>query len=232
MRRMQMVGPDVKTRFARFQTRWRDPLLTTLTVLLAALLFVLAPLYAVGTIKSEIFELALILICTAALFVVSGSPLTVVAVLIAIGFTVAAAVLHFRHSTLDLYFYATSWTILGVSVGWAVARAVFGPGEVTYHRIMGAILLYLVIGATFVALVTFVGLSVPDAFSGIAIEDSPALPSNFIYFSFVTLTSTGYGDIVPVHPFARSLCNIEGIIGQLYPATLLARLVSLAIANR
>jgi hypothetical protein len=48
----------------------------------------------------------------------------------------------------------------------------------------------------------------------------------------VTLTSTGYGEIVPVHPFARSLCNIEGVIGQLYPATLLARLVSLAVANR
>ena len=63
-------------------------------------------------------------------------------------------------------------------------------------------------------------------------DNSPALPSNFIYFSFVTLTSTGYGEIVPVDPIARSLCNIEGIIGQLYPATLLARLVSLGIASR
>ena len=107
----------------------------------------------------------------------------------------------------------------------------FGPGEVTYHRIMGAILLYLVIGATFVALNTFVALSVPNAFSGVPMDDSPAVPDGFIYFSFVTLTSTGYGDIVPIHPFARSLCNIEGIIGQLYPATLLARLVSLAIVR-
>jgi voltage-gated potassium channel Kch len=229
---MQMVGPDVKTRFARLQARWRDPLLTTLTILLAIVLFVLAPLHAAGIVKSENFGLALLLICTAALFVVSGNPLTVVAVVVAIGFAVVAAALRLRHSPLDLYFDATAWTILGVSVGWVVARAVFGPGEVTYHRIMGAILLYLIIGATFVALYTFVGLSVPNAFSGVPIDDSPALPSNFIYFSFVTLTSTGYGEIVPVHPFARSLCNIEGIIGQLYPATLLARLVSLAVANR
>jgi hypothetical protein len=97
---------------------------------------------------------------------------------------------------------------------------------------MGAVLLYLIIGATFVALYTFLGLSIPNAFSGVPMDDSPALPSNFIYFSFVTLTSTGYGEIVPVHPFARSLCNVEGIIGQLYPATLLARLVSLEIARR
>jgi hypothetical protein len=42
----------------------------------------------------------------------------------------------------------------------------------------------------------------------------------------VTLTSTGYGDVVPVHPIARSLCNLESIVGQLYPAILLARLVT------
>ena len=62
-------------------------------------------------------------------------------------------------------------------------------------------------------------------------EDGPALASNLIYFSFVTLTSTGFGDIVPLHPLARSLCNVEGIIGQLFPATLLARLVSLEVVN-
>jgi voltage-gated potassium channel Kch len=48
-----------------------------------------------------------------------------------------------------------------------------------------------------------------------------------IYFSFVALTSTGYGDIVPLQPFARSLANLEGLVGQLFPATLIARLVTL-----
>lgn len=60
--------------------------------------------------------------------------------------------------------------------------------------------------------------------------DDGALASETIYFSFVTLTSIGYGDILPVHPIARSLSNVETIIGQLYPATLLARLVSLQLA--
>ena len=54
-----------------------------------------------------------------------------------------------------------------------------------------------------------------------------SLPSDLVYFSFTTLTTLGYGDIMPVHPIARSLSNIEAIIGQVYPATLLARLVSL-----
>jgi hypothetical protein len=63
-------------------------------------------------------------------------------------------------------------------------------------------------------------------------EANTALASKLIYFSFVTLTSTGYGDVFPVHPVARSLCNPETIIGQLYPATLLARLVSWEIEGR
>jgi Ion channel len=48
----------------------------------------------------------------------------------------------------------------------------------------------------------------------------------------MTLTTTGYGDIFPMHPMARSLCNLESIFGQLYPATLLARLVTLELAHR
>ncbi len=113
-----------------------------------------------------------------------------------------------------------------------VARAVFAPGIVTYHRVNGAVLLYLTIGLTFVALFTFVGLLAQNAFSGLVIVYGPQLTSNLIYFSFVTLTSVGYGDIVPVHPMARALCNLEGIIGQLYPATLLARLVTLELESR
>jgi len=46
------------------------------------------------------------------------------------------------------------------------------------------------------------------------------------------LTTTGFGDIAPVHPFARSLANLEAIVGQLYPATILARLVTLELEHR
>ena len=55
---------------------------------------------------------------------------------------------------------------------------------------------------------------------------------NLIYFSLITLTTTGYGDIVPMHAYARGLVNIEAVIGQLYPATLLARLVTLELKSR
>ncbi|KDP86646.1 hypothetical protein CF70_006185 [Cupriavidus sp. SK-3] len=57
----------------------------------------------------------------------------------------------------------------------------------------------------------------------------PADHSTWIYFSFVTLTTLGYGDITPVAHAAKSLAILEALIGQLYPAIVLARLVSLRV---
>jgi hypothetical protein len=91
---------------------------------------------------------------------------------------------------------------------------------------------YLLIAVAFATLFVFIGLSIPGAIKGITFEDDRSLASAVFYMSFVTLTSTGYGDIVPVHPLARSLCNIESVIGQLYPATLLARLVTLELRGQ
>ena len=108
----------------------------------------------------------------------------------------------------------------------------FRPGRVTYHRIVGAVLLYLLIAVCFATLFAFVGLSIPGAFRGVVFEDNATLASEIFYLSFATLTTTGYGDVVPVHPLARSLCNAEAVIGQLYPATLLARLVTLELSGR
>ena len=53
-----------------------------------------------------------------------------------------------------------------------------------------------------------------------------------LYFSLTTLTTTGYGDIVPVDPFARSLANLEAVIGPFYLAITVARLVTLELADR
>ena len=57
-------------------------------------------------------------------------------------------------------------------------------------------------------------------------------PRAFFYFSFVTLTTVGYGDVLPVHPVARSLAMLEAVTGSLYLAILVARLVSLSVSSR
>ncbi len=114
--------------------------------------------------------------------ILSGNPLAIVVMLAAVGLSVTAAVLRLQQpSTLDVYLKASAWTLMGLALIWVVTRAVFAPGRVTYHRVMGAILLYLAIGWTFVGLFTLVGLLAPDAFTGMTISDSPALQHNGIF---------------------------------------------------
>jgi hypothetical protein len=63
-------------------------------------------------------------------------------------------------------------------------------------------------------------------------SSAPARVGLLRYFSFVTLTTLGYGDILPVSPIARSLATSEALFGQLYPAVMIARLISLEILDR
>jgi len=152
------------------------------------------------------------------------------AILIALILVFVAAV---RQGTLlDRYLDAVAWLITGLTLSVVVARAVFARGRVTFHRVIGGVLLYLTNGVTFVALFGFLVLLVPDPLSNLGTLQGNFGIGNLIYFSFVTLTTIGYGDVVPLHPYARGLANVEAIIGQLYPATLLARLVTLELAVR
>jgi voltage-gated potassium channel Kch len=121
------------------------------------------------------------------------------------------------------------------ALGGVIGRAAFGPGRVTWHRVQGAIALYLVLGLLFAHLFGLLNVLVPAAFTNVPPglnADAVFYRGRLLYFSFVTLTTTGYGDIVPLHPVARSLATLEAVIGQLFPATLLARLVSLELEGR
>lgn len=223
-----------KKRFRELQERLSDPLLTALTIMLAILMFVIAPMQAAGVLAAHQFGIAFGLVLVAAVFIVSASRIAVTAILVGIALVVVATVLRLRQPTIiDVYLDASAWLITAVVLAVVIARAVFAAGQVTFHRVVGAILLYLNIGLFFAALFCFVTLIVPNAFTGLkSLQDNLAIAGDVIYFSFVTLTSVGYGDIVPVHPYARSLANVEAIIGQLYPATLLARLVTLHLEGR
>ncbi|MBW7961017.1 potassium channel family protein [Bradyrhizobium sp. BR 10261] len=217
----------------QLRERWADPALTVLTVLMVIMMFVIAPLQALGLFAFQVSELVLALLLVVGIFVISGSPIAVFGMLIALGMIVTGAILRIRSpSILDLNLFAGSWFIVGTTMAWAVARQTFAPGRVTYHRVIGAVLLYLTVAVIFAALYTFIGSLDPAAFVSMKVEDSPSLASEVIYFSFATMTTTGYGDVAPLHPVARSLCNMEAIFGQLYPATLLARLVTLEIEHR
>jgi hypothetical protein len=121
-------------------------------------------------------------------------------------------------------------TAFDLAIAWAVANVAFGAGRVTGHRIMGAVILYLTIALVFANAYRICTLLLHNAFSGLDAAHGH-FAGNTLYFSLSTLTTTGFGDIAPLHPLVRSIANLESVIGQLFPATLLARLVTLHAAT-
>ena len=222
--------PDVQ----ELRRKYSDWLLTLLTALIVLMLFVFAPLQAKGFYAFQGFAIAGLLVVIGGVTILSASPIPLALMCIAFvaNVVVFSMQLYQPPWAYNLHLLAAAWLIISITLGTIVARQVFRRGRVTYHRIVGAVLLYLLIAMCFATLFAFLGLSVPDAFRGVAFEDNAALASELFYLSFATLTTTGYGDLVPVHPFARSLCNAEAVIGQLYPATLLARLVTLELSGK
>jgi len=214
----------------QLRRKYSDSLLTLMTALLLLMIFVFAPLQAKGFFALQGFAIAGLLVISGSVLILSASPTALVLMSIAFITNLAVFLLRLYHPwPYNLHLLAAAWLIISMTLGVVVARAVFRRGRITYHRIVGAVLLYLLIGVCFATLFAFVGLSIPDAFKGVRFEDDAALASELFYLSFATLTTTGYGDVVPLHPLARSLCNFEAVIGQLYPATLLARLVTLEL---
>jgi uncharacterized membrane protein SirB2 len=113
-------------------------------------------------------------------------------------------------------------------------KQTFRPGPVSVHRVMGGVAVYFLIGLTWAFGYKLLMEERPDAihFQTFMGGSPSAEPSRLIYFSFSTLTSVGYGDAYPVHRIARSRATAEALIGQLYPAILIATLVGLSLQAR
>src|SRR5262249_6095216 len=116
---------------------------------------------------------------------------------------------------------------------WTIAHAVYAPGRITFHRLQGAVVLYLNVAMMFASAFSLIWDLSPGAFTSLtpAAGDAGEF-ATMLYFSLTTLTTTGYGDIVPVDPFARSLANLESVLGQFYLTITVARLVTLELEGR
>ena len=111
-----------------------------------------------------------------------------------------------------------------------LGQVLVGP-NVDANRIAGAVCVYILLGYVWSVLYLLVALAASDAFAGVDAGNIPDLSSQLTYFSFVTLTTLGYGDISPLTPIAQSLTYLEAIIGQLYVAILIAGLVGAHLSN-
>jgi hypothetical protein len=148
-------------------------------------------------------------------------------------FAVLAVGTLWAHELLNLAVLRTVGLVCGaLFMGLLVAMLVallFAQQEVTFDLITGSICGYLLVGQVWAFLYALLETFSPGAL-GIATRAGEDVFS-YSYFSYVTLTTLGYGDISPVSPTAQSLATLEAIFGQFYVAIIVARLVAIHVSQ-
>jgi voltage-gated potassium channel len=150
--------------------------------------------------------------------------LTAIVLLIsASGFFLESLGLVIAHYALLLIFF--------VAATWVTLKQVLFPGDVTGNTIVGAICVYLLLGMIWALLYALLEALMPGSFRGLTDTGTNQVFMDLLYFSFVSLTTMGFGDITPTLPFARYLTFMEGIVGQLYLAIMVSSLVGVRVSN-
>lgn len=216
---------------AGFRREDRD--LTALLVILGITIFIVTPLVTGAQLGSDVMLVMFVLLTIVGVGAVSDHPagiwMTTALAVASVGLAWAA-----RHDPtvglliLDLAGRLVFTLLLGVVVTFRVFRA----GNVSHHRIQGAVVVFLLSGLVWGYLFEIIAVLDSEAFQVAGSHSEPVVRMGvFRYFSFVTLTTLGYGDILPVSPIARALTTLEALFGQLYPAVVVARLVTLELAH-
>ena len=228
------AAPATALREERWQERWRDPVLTVLLVLLSLQVFVGEPLSGGHSPAAVVFVVAWFLLIISAVLIAARHRIAIAAILLSSTLALVANILRIHApSTLTICLGSGAVAAFLVALGWVVWDAVFGPGIVTHHRIQGAVVIYLIIALAFATFYEILLALMPNSIAGVAPEGHYlVLGRGLVFYSLTTLSTSGIVDLSPTHPVARSLYNLEALIGQLFPATLLARIVTLEIQAR
>lgn len=125
--------------------------------------------------------------------------------------------------------------VMLVAVG-VILRHIMTARRISSDIIFGSVAVYLLSGVMWAASYQvvndfFPGQVIKSVGELLTAESRAAVFPEFTYFSFITLTSVGYGDLAPIGPAARSLAIVEGIFGQLYTAILIGKLVGMNVAQ-
>jgi len=198
-------------------------------LLIMLLILLLAHPFIAGERQAEFFTAGFTLAFLAGLYAVRGErhtlKLGLILVIPAVGgswasyFTGSAAVLTIGH------LFEAGFLVFVTAV---ILRYIMTETEVTADTIYGAACAYIMIGLIFAIGYSWLEGLAPGSFQGTTATGGQRT-WEFIYFSMVTMTTLGYGDIVPVHEGARSMATLQAILGQFYVAVLVARAVTLMV---
>jgi len=104
--------------------------------------------------------------------------------------------------------------------------------SIDVNKIIGAICVYLLLGLDWSFFYLFINMVIPDSFHGLPSTDIGNQLLELMYYSFITITTVGYGDLIPVKPLARTVAFLEGFVGQFYVAVLVAWLVGMFLSSK
>jgi len=200
------------------------------TVLLCSelTLIVLYPFLATAVLGDEFFRLLAVIVFLTALYAVKGrGRITTIALILGAPAICLRLVNIVEHRELVRVPDEISGLLFLIFVTAVLVTSIVSNPSVTADTLAGAVSAYLLIGITFgLAYLTIESL-LPGSFRDTVQPGKRFSPADFTFFSFVTLTTVGYGDIVPWGPHARTLAIIESVLGIMYPAVLISRLVGL-----
>jgi hypothetical protein len=211
-----------------------DGSLTLAVVILIFFVFVLYPMAELGIVRRFWLDLVFAaFLAMGAVFVFEPRPV----VRLFLFFLAASVAVSLLEHLVEYAWLAALRALLTMMasclLGALLMARVLRDGRINLNRIMGAVGSYLLIGIVFTQAYRLLATYVDGAFAiGGVPAGLDAISGKLSYYSFITLTSTGYGDITPLHPYARSLATLEALAGNLFLTVLVARLVAMEIEWR
>jgi hypothetical protein len=220
-------------RYARFSTD--DPsakyLILTFWIIMIIAVF---PYFINSTFGLALFSLLISLILITAVLSITGRSRYAILALILIVPALILSWTYFATGLKEIHILSTflSMVVLTLVTFSILVEVLRSKSPIPNHIIWGAIAVYLLIGISFASLYHLTYLITSGSFY-YGVDPSVVLSfSDFMYFSFVTLATLGYGDIIPITAQARSFAILEAITGAFYLAVLIAKIVSLTTGQQ
>ena len=162
----------------------------------------------------------------------SGRAFSAAIAFVIVGIVLSLLFAHYKQTVFQICSTIALLAFLFLATGTAM-KQIATENNISTNRIVGAICVYLMLGVIWALSYGLLELMIPGSFGGLA-EGAVTLSwsPDWLYFSFVTLATLGYGDVLPLTFFSRTLAYFEAIVGQFYLAVLVAALVGAYLTEK
>ena len=197
------------------------------------LTFTVAPFFEERGVATQLLNIFLVMSLIFSVIVVGRSKVSFMIVLV-LSLPMLVSSLHYslqEEQTFSIVFASTT-ALFFMYISVMVLKKIFTTKEVDVNLILGAICVYLLIGVVWALIYSLIAALVPGSFEFVGKTVIPAHIKDFMYYSLVTMTTLGYGDITPLSAPAKSMAAMQALLGQIYIAIIIARLVGLHMQQK